>query len=84
VSISTQGARCLALDSRGTVWFWGLLNNDYDKNIHEYLSIPTIIEDFYDVKMIKAGGGTTSILIRENGSCWEFDFSTGECTEIFK
>jgi hypothetical protein len=52
VSISTQGARCLALDSRGTVWFWGLLNNDYDKNIHEYLSIPTIIEDFYDVKMI--------------------------------
>ncbi|MEA3392263.1 MAG: hypothetical protein U9Q91_04725 [Candidatus Marinimicrobia bacterium] len=84
ISISIEGSRCLALNANGEVYYWGLKYLDLDNNIKTCQTTPKLLSCINNIQMIKAGGGSNSILINKDGSCWEFNFSTGNYIEIFR
>jgi alpha-tubulin suppressor-like RCC1 family protein len=81
IAISVEGSRCLALRQNGTVWFWGLLFQDSDDNIH-IQKIPIKIENIDNVKLIKASASKDFLFMKNDGSYWRYNVISGTVEKI--
>jgi len=82
MSISANGSRCLALSENGLVWFWGMIDVDYDHGIFNYQNTPAIIEEISDIKMIHASAARCMLFVTNDDSYWSYDVKTSELEEL--
>jgi len=74
ISISANGARCLALKNDGTVWYWGSIELDLDNNIDIDQNIPLKIESLDNVTLIYTAAAIESLIKKDDNTYWTFNF----------
>ncbi len=76
ISISANAGRCLALQSNGSVWFWGLVEYNSNEGYELIESKPIEIEDISNVIMIHASPIKGLLLMTADGNYWSYDVKT--------